>query len=146
MMIDDGAFLEHATVFGHRYGTAKTTVDQELVAGRDVILEIDWQGAAQVRKAFPDCRSIFILPPSRAALRDRLQSRGQDSPEVIAQRTAEARQEMANHQAFDFLVVNEEFATAVEDLCSIINATRLGHTPQQQQLHSLLSELLAAEA
>jgi len=129
-------------VFGHSYGTAKTTVELELAAGHDVILEIDWQGAAQVRKAFPDLKSIFILPPSHAALRERLQSRGQDSPEVIAQRTAEARQEMANHQAFDFLVVNEEFTTAIEDLRSIINATRLGHTPQQQQLRSLLAELL----
>jgi guanylate kinase len=142
-MLDADEFLEHAVVFGHYYGTAKSAVDEVLAQGRDVILEIDWQGAEQVRQSYPDCCSIFILPPSRAALRERLHARGQDSPEVIAKRTAEAREEMANHGAFDYIVVNEDFSSALDDLRSIINATRLGRIPKQQELRSLLADLLA---
>lgn len=141
-MIQDDAFLEHAMVFGHRYGTSRSAVEEQLAAGRDVVLEIDWQGAEQVRSAFTDCQSIFILPPSRSALAQRLQTRGQDSAEVIAKRSAKAREEMANHGAFDYIVVNEAFDAALDDLRSIISAARLGRIPQQQGLQSLIAELL----
>ena len=141
-MVKAHAFLEHALVFGHQYGTAKASVEQMLAQGQDLILEIDWQGARQVRALFPDCCSIFILPPSRHTLAERLEARGQDAPEVIAERTAQAREEMANHGDFDYLVVNDDFASALADLRHIVAATRLASHPQQQVLASLLNELL----
>jgi guanylate kinase len=144
-MLGNGAFVEHAMVFGHYYGTAKSAVDEQLARGHDVVLEIDWQGAAQVRQTYANCCSIFILPPSRAALRQRLHTRGQDSADVIAQRTALAREEMAHFGAFDYVLVNDDFASALEDLRCVIKTARLGRLPRQQELKGLLTELLGAD-
>jgi len=141
-MVADQAFVEHAEVFGNQYGTSKAAMTTELERGHDVILEIDWQGAAQIRKHYPGATSIFILPPSRATLMQRLQGRGQDDPAAIAKRSNEAQLEMAHYADYDYLVVNDDFATAVEELRCIINAARLGVVPRAQQLKTLLAELL----
>ncbi len=119
-MISKGAFLEHARVFDHYYGTARAGIVDRLSADTDVILEIDWQGARQVRTAMPDSASIFILPPSRAALRQRLAGRGQDSADVIARRMRDAVAELAHYEEFDYLVINDDFETALADLRAIM--------------------------
>jgi guanylate kinase len=137
-----GAFLEHATVFGHSYGTHADALRAQLERGLDVILEIDWQGAAQVRAAFPASRSVFILPPSLAVLRERLARRGQDSETVIQRRMREAQTEISHWEEFDYLVVNEEFQDALRDLQAIIQACRLGREVQGRQYTALLAELL----
>ncbi len=142
-MIDDGAFLEHAKVFGNRYGTAIGPVLDRLRQGIDVILEIDWQGARQVREAMPQAVSIFILPPSRIELEQRLRGRGQDSDAVIARRMCDAVSEMSHHAEYDYLVVNDDFREARSDLLSIIRARRLRAAAQQQHLADTLDELLS---
>ncbi len=124
-MVEAGAFLEHAQVFGNRYGTAEATVRAELDQGRDLLLEIDWQGARQVRKHFPEVRSIFVLPPSSPALEERLRGRGQDTEAVIAERMANARTEMSHYAEYDYLVVNDSFEEALADLCCLVRAERL---------------------
>ena len=121
-MAQTGSFLEHAKVFGHRYGTAAQCVAEMRAAGRDVILEIDWQGAAQVRGKAPEAIGIFVLPPSKAALQQRLELRAEDSPESIAERLEEARREVAHLQDYDYLVINEDFAAALTDLQTIVAA------------------------
>lgn len=142
-MVAGGAFLEHAKVFDNYYGTARASLEQRLAAGVDVILEIDWQGARQVREQFPDCVGVFILPPSRDALEERLRNRGQDSDEVIARRMRDAQQEMVHYREFDYLVINDEFDAALQDLRSIVQARRL-RTPVQAARHAeLLADLLA---
>jgi len=139
---DNGDFLEHARVFGHWYGTSRASVATELDNGRDVILEIDWQGARQVRQQFPDCCQIFILPPSVKALRDRLVKRGQDEPEVIERRMRKARREIEHFHEFDYLVINDQFEQALGELLNITNSMRL-RTPTQQRRHQkVLEELL----
>jgi guanylate kinase len=143
-MIDDGAFLEHARVFDQFYGTSQPVVEAQLAAGQDVVLEIDWQGARQVRKAVPDTTSIFILPPSRQALKKRLRSRGQDDDAVIARRMRDAVSEISHYGEYDYLVVNDEFAVAREELCTIIRCQRLGIVPQMQRQAGLLASLLAS--
>jgi guanylate kinase len=105
-----GAFLEHAQVFDNYYGTSESAVRGQIDAGRDVVLEIDWQGARQVRERFPDAVSIFIAPPSIAALRERLSNRGQDSAEVVERRMADARNELSHFPEYDYLVINDDFA------------------------------------
>ena len=142
-MIEDGAFLEHARVFDHYYGTASATVEEPLAAGRDVILEIDWQGAQQVRRRMPGCQSIFILPPSREVLETRLRGRGQDDDEVVRRRLAGAMDEIRHYDEFDYLVVNEDFADALADLMSILTANRLRLMPQRERLRGLIERLLA---
>lgn len=142
-MIDDGAFLEHAKVFGNRYGTAIGPVLDRLRQGIDVILEIDWQGARQVREALPQAVSIFILPPSRIELEQRLRGRGQDSDAVIARRMCDAVSEMSHHAEYDYLVVNDDFREARADLLAIIRARRLRAAAQQQHLADTLDELLS---
>ena len=142
-MIEQGSFLEHAEVFGNFYGTSQVWVQQTLLEGRDVILEIDWQGAAQVRKLMPGCCSIFIVPPSRAALRDRLEGRGQDAPEVIERRLSEAAEECRHAVEYDFLVVNDDFKRALGDLLAIVRAGRLQVTLQQTAQSRRLQELTA---
>ena len=141
-MVEVGEFFEHARVHGDLKGTAKQSVEPQLAAGRDVLLEIDWQGARQVRAQVPDAVGIFILPPSRAALEERMRKRGQDSDEVIARRLAAARDEMARHDEFDYLIVNEHFDTAVDDMCAIFVASRLRRVQQQLRHGQLLRTLL----
>lgn len=136
-----GEFLEHATVFGYQYGTSKTWVETELNAGRDVILEIDWQGAAQMRAHMPTLLSIFIVPPSLETLQERLKRRAQDGEHVIADRMAAAVSEMSHHSEFDYLVVNEDFDTALADLAHIVMAARLKTDKQSVRHNELLQGL-----
>lgn len=142
-LIGDGAFLEHAEVFGNLYGTSKDWVVNELSQDRDVILEIDWQGAAQIRRLLPGTVGIFILPPSLEALATRLNHRGQDSAEVIAGRLKEAQGDISHYGEFDYLVVNDDFNAALADLKSIIRASRLSHRAQSLRQEVLLQALLA---
>lgn len=115
-----GEFLEHAVVFGNRYGTARAGIERLLAEGKDILLDIDWQGARAVKAKMPEAVSIFILPPSRQALEERLRNRGQDTPEVIARRLAQAVQDMRHYGEFDHVVVNDDFQAALADLRAII--------------------------
>ncbi|SFP35979.1 guanylate kinase [Pseudomonas borbori] len=142
-MIDNSELLEHAEVFGNLYGTSQAWVEQTLRDGFDLILEIDWQGAQQVRRLMPQSRSIFILPPTQEALRHRLTNRGQDSGEIIEQRMREAVSEMSHYVEYDYLLINDDFAHALSDLKAIFRANQLLQSPQQQRHRGLLSELLA---
>ena len=141
-LLADDAFLEHAHVFGNLYGTSRTAVMERLAAGMDVILEIDWQGARQVRATFPNAVSIFILPPSRAVLRQRLQGRGQDQTDVIERRLAGACTEMSHWNEFEYTVVNDDFATALADLVAIVRARRLLRCHRTAALEPLVTTLL----
>lgn len=141
-MVADGAFLEHAQVFDNLYGTAEATVRDLLARGHDAVLEIDWQGARQVRARFPEAVGIFIVPPSVAALRDRLGGRGQDSPEVIERRMRDARSELSHYGEYDYLVVNDAFDRALEDLRAIVAAERLRRPRQEALLGASLTEML----
>lgn len=141
-MVDDSAFLEHAKVFDNYYGTSQQHVEQQLQRGHDVILEIDWQGARQVRKLFPESLSVFILPPSLSALKQRLSSRGQDSDEIIERRMSDAVNEMSHYAEFDYLLVNDNFDVALEELRCIFSANRLRQLHQQRSLQKLLIDLL----
>ncbi len=143
-MLAEKAFLEHAQVFDNYYGTARQTVTDNLAQGNDVILEIDWQGAQQVRKNFPESCSIFILPPSTAILEQRLRQRGQDSEETINRRMRDAMTEMQHFDEYDYLLVNDHFELALRQLESIIIASRLKKQRQKQQLNSLLNKLVQA--
>ena len=140
-MIADNAFLEHAEVFGNFYGTSRQWVQETLNAGTDVILEIDWQGAEQVRQQFAQSKSIFILPPSKQALRERLNGRGQDDIEVINKRIAAATEEMSHYIEADYLVINDDFDLALEQLKGIISAQRCKMPIQGHE--KLLSDLLS---
>lgn len=142
-MVAEGAFLEHAQVFGNRYGTSRAAVLSQLQAGLDVILEIDWQGARQVRALMPDSSSVFILPPSREALRQRLAGRGQDSPEVIERRMAASLNELSHYAEFDYLVINDDFAAALETLRAIVIANRQRRATQLERQRELLRMLLS---
>lgn len=141
-MVAAGDFFEHALVHGDWKGTARQSVEPQLNAGRDVLLEIDWQGARQVRSKIPDAVSVFILPPSRAALEERMRKRGQDSEAVIAQRLAAAREEMSHYGEFDYVIVNEVFETAVAEMCSIFTASRLRKDAQVARHARLITSLL----
>ena len=141
-MIDAGDFFEYARVHGDWKGTARQSVEPQLSAGRDVLLEIDWQGARQVRSKIPDAVSVFILPPSRQALEERMRHRGQDSEAVIAQRLAAAREEISHYGEFDYLIVNEVFETAVAEMCSIFTASRLRKDAQVARHARLITSLL----
>lgn len=143
-MIDAGAFLEHAEVFGNYYGTSQHWVEETLATGRDVILEIDWQGAEQVRRLMPGCVGIFILPPSSKTLRERLVGRGQDAPEVIERRLHEAAVECSHAFEFDYVVVNDQFDVALADLWSITRAQRLEIRVQKVRQAALLRSLVEA--
>ena len=143
LMIEQGDFLEQAEVFGNFYGTSRSALQQSLDQGHDLILEIDWQGAQQVRKLMPEARSIFILPPTQEALRPRLTNRGQDSDEIIEGRMREAVSEMSHYDEYDFVIINDDFATALEDLKAVFRANRLLQAHQQQRHGQLLKQLLA---
>jgi len=136
-----GEFLESAEVYGNYYGTSQPWIESERAAGRDILLEIDWQGAAQVRRLVPDAISIFILPPAIEELRRRLQGRGSDSEEVIARRMTAAREDISHCLEFDYLVVNDQFDTALADLLAIARTQRLAIHAQEKRLADLLLDL-----
>ena len=142
-MIDEGAFLEHAQVFDNFYGTSQANVAEQMAGGMDVILEIDWQGAQQVRQKMPGAVSIFILPPSREELERRLRGRGTDADEVIARRLGEAVSEMGHYREFDYLVFNDDFDTALGELRAIILARRQRAAVQIAAHQARLDALLA---
>jgi guanylate kinase len=141
-MLDENDFLESAHVHGARYGTSKTCVNEVLAAGQDLILEIDWQGAAQVRQLYPEAISIFILPPSMQELESRLRGRGQDSDEVIAKRLAAAKDEMSHVGEFDYVTINDKFEVALEDLNAIVRTQRLKREKQLARHATLLKGLI----
>lgn len=142
-LLAQGAFLEHAQVFDNYYGTTQTAVEHHLSLGSDVILEIDWQGAQQIKHLLPESVTIFILPPSIDVLRQRLQGRGQDDHTVIERRMRDAVAEMSHYAEFDYLVVNDDFSLALTELKSIIISHRLAYCRQSSKLQDLLSSLLA---
>ena len=142
-MVTQNAFIEHAKVFDNYYGTAKTAVAQQLAKGQDVILEIDWQGARQIRAWRADVVGVFILPPSRATLLQRLQDRQTDSAEIIARRMRDAVTEMRHYDEYDYVVVNDDFAAALSELQAIVTCQRLRMPRQRQALAGALAELLA---
>lgn len=142
-MIEKGVFLEYAQVFDHFYGTSRDAVFERLRAGVDVILEIDWQGAQQVRALMPDSIGIFILPPSREALRERLQKRGQDPESVIERRMNDAIREMSHYDEFDYIVINDDFEAALEALRSIFIANRQQRARQIRRRPKLFQALLS---
>jgi guanylate kinase len=131
-LVQSAAFIEWAHVHGHRYGTSKQTIEERIKDGRDVVLEIDFQGALQIRKVFPDVVLIFILPPSLEELKSRLERRGEDSPGVIDIRLKNASQEMAQASQFDFVIINEVFERALFDLKAIVHAQRLKYASQSR--------------
>ncbi len=141
-MAAEGGFLEHAQVFGHYYGTALESVRRERDAGRDVVLEIDWQGAAQVRQRVPETIGIFVVPPSIDALRQRLLSRNEDSMETIKRRLREARAEVSHYDEYDYMVVNDEFDSTVRDMEAILRAERLGSGVRNTLRRRLIGDLL----
>lgn len=142
-LVKRGEFLEHARVFDNDYGTSRAFVEAQLAQGHDVLLEIDWQGARQVRRALPDCVSIFVLPPARAVLAERLARRATDTPEVISRRLRDAAGDMSHYREFDYVVVNDDFDQAVADLKRIIEGQGRDLTSGRPALGPLLGELLA---
>jgi len=142
-MIENGEFLEHANVFGKRYGTSKAEVERKRSAGKNVILEIDWQGAQQVREVLPEATSIFILPPSVEELSQRLNTRGEDSAQSIEKRLSEAKLDMSQAKHFDFLVINADFDSAVSDFLKIIQVAGLRTAVQTQRQE--IVELIQAD-
>jgi len=142
-MVNRGEFLEHAQVFGNYYGTSSTWVKETLATGLDVILEIDWQGAAQVHRLVPASIGIFILPPSQKTLHQRLNHRGQDEDAVIARRLAEAREEMSHYVEADYIIVNDNFDVALDELRAVVLSQRLSLEKQKQRHIHLLEELLS---
>lgn len=142
-MIAAGDFFEHAEVFGRRYGTGRSKTEQMLAAGHDVILDIDWQGGRQIRAQVAETIGIFILPPSLAELEKRLRARGQDSDEVVAKRMAQAQREMSHCLEYDYLLINESFAVALDELAALFVAGRLRRERQQSRHKSLIGKLLA---
>ncbi|MBE9564729.1 MAG: guanylate kinase, partial [Proteobacteria bacterium] len=144
-MVEAGDFFESASVFGNMYGTSRQHIQEQLHLGKDVILEIDWQGARQIRQLVSDCKSIYILPPSIAALRERLTTRGQDDEEVINKRMREAVSEMSHYAEFEYLIINDDFDTARENLAAIIMGERMYFEHQQQKHAELLTDLLTFE-
>ena len=141
-LVQNQIFLEHATVFGHAYGTSGHWVDKQLAAGIDVILEIDWQGQRDVKQQRSQSVSIFILPPSTQALAERLAERAQDTPQVIEQRLRAAQTEMSHCLEYDYLIINDDFKTALCELQAIIRSQRLCCTHQQSRYQQLINKLL----
>jgi guanylate kinase len=144
-MVAAGEFVEYARVFGNAYGTAAATLRAGLDAGADLLLEIDWQGARQVRERFPAAVSVFIAPPSLEALEQRLRGRGQDSDQVIATRMAQAQDELSHHHEYDYLVVNDDFDTALRELLAIVIAERLREPRQALRHAAALGAMLGAD-
>ncbi len=144
-MVSAGEFLEHAEVFGNFYGSSESGVREQLRQGQDVVLEIDWQGASQVRKLFPDAISVFILPPSVAELQQRLSHRGQDATAVIEHRMQQARDDMAHFVEFDYLIINDNFDQAVTEFRAIVCAERLRTGLQSNTNLTVLNDLLGVD-
>ena len=143
-MIQAGDFLEHAQVFGNLYGTSFKQIHRTLDTGQDLLLEIDWQGARSIRSSYSDAVSIFVMPPSEAALRERLVGRGMDGEEVINQRMQAAMSEISHYREYEFLVVNDDFERALEELCLIVSACRLKTASQRNRLSDSLGRLMAS--
>ena len=141
-LVGQGAFIEHAQVFDNYYGTSEAAVRDQLAAGQDVVVEIDWQGARQVRKRFPEAVSIFVAPPSIEALRERLSGRGQDSEEIIDRRMRDAQAELSHYPEYDYLVINDDFALALQELGEIVRAERLRESRQAIRHAAALSDML----
>lgn len=141
-IVDQGGFLEYATVFGNSYGTSKALVEETLAQGTDVILEIDWQGAQQVRKVMAAYCSVFILPPSKPVLEERLKGRGQDSDEIIGQRMRTAVDEMSHYDEYDFLVINDDFDVALAELVALVGSQRLKMQRSKVRNSTLIKQLL----
>ena len=139
-MIAAGEFLEHAHVHGNYYGTSRKWIEREIAGDHDVLLEIDWQGAAQVRRIFPRLLGMFILPPSLAELRRRLQGRGKDSAETIERRIAGAREEISHDLEFEYIIVNDRFDQALEEIRSVVRAARVSRARQSIRLEKLIAE------
>jgi guanylate kinase len=141
-LLEAGEFLEDAQVYGHRYATSAVWLKKQIDAGQDILLEIDWQGAKQVRTLFPDSVQIFVLPPSLATLRERLEKRGQDAPEVITRRLISVQEEFRHYVDFDYVIINQTFDNAVDDLDAIVRAARLRAPRQRFRQARLLRELM----
>ena len=141
--IEEKHFYEYAEVFGNYYGTSEIAIDQQLAQGHDVFLDIDWQGAQQVRIKKPEVTTIFISPPSKQELENRLRGRGQDSEEVIQDRMAQAQAECSHYQEFDYIIINDDFDQALLDLITVVNNQRLKRSQQVVQHQALFEELLA---
>ena len=141
-MVAAGEFLEHARVFDNYYGTSRKQVEQLLDQGQDVLLEIDWQGAQQIRRALPECRSIFVLPPSRAALEQRLRNRGTDSDEVIARRLRDSIADLSHWNEFDYIVVNDDFSHATRELEAIVTGQGESLRRDRSGLQAFVAKLL----
>jgi len=144
-LVDQDAFLEHARVFDNLYGTGRAQIQDKLNAGKDVLLEIDWQGAQQVRRALPGCKTIFILPPTRTALEQRLRERRTDSAGTIARRLADASADMSHYREFDFLVVNDQFEQACRELGEILDGGGAALRATRPELEPLINRLLRQE-
>ncbi len=142
-LIEQGAFLEHAEVFGNYYGTSRPWIEKNLDKGIDVFLDIDWQGARQIRAQMPQAKSIFILPPSNGELERRLNARGQDSEAVIAKRMAEAKSEISHYHEYDYVIINDDFDSALMDFKAILRAERLKQDKQAAKYKGMLDALLA---
>ncbi len=145
-MVDKNAFLEHAQVFDNHYGTALKSVETQLKAGTDVILEIDWQGARQIRSLLANAQSIFILPPSYQALEDRLRTRGEDDDSVVERRMRDAVAEMSHYNEYDYVIINDDFSEALAQIIAIVTANRTRTARQKLQMASLLRDLLHDES
>jgi len=143
-MVENSEFIENAAVFGNMYGTSRQHIQEQLLKGKDVILEIDWQGARQIRRLISDCKSVYIVPPSTEALRERLTSRGQDDESIISRRMHEAISEMSHYVEFDYLIINDDFDEARDNLAAIIMGNRMLHEHQQQKHADLLARLLGS--
>jgi len=144
-MVNEGAFIEHAKVFNHWYGTSVVQINKRLQFGIDVVLDIDWQGAEQIRHAYPDAVSVFIIPPSLDALKERLMNRRQDKDNVISERMTKAQDELGHYPEFDYLIVNDDFEKAAMELQSIVIANRLRIEKQANKQAKLLSFLLSSQ-
>jgi guanylate kinase len=143
-LINQGAFFEHAEVFGHYYGTSKVVIEQTLQQGIDVFLDIDWQGARQVKAQIPDTATIFVAPPSKEELKKRLTERGQDSADIIKQRMTKAVSEISHYHEFDFIVVNDNFTAALSELDAIVTTRRLRKEKQIVRHQQLFDNLLGS--
>jgi guanylate kinase len=144
-MAKRGEFLESAEVYGNLYGTSQTWISQEIAKGRDILMEIDWQGAAQVRRLFPDSVSIFILPPSMAALEQRLKGRGKDNDKVIAHRMAVVREDIAHVAEFDYVIINNDLDVALRELDAVVVSSRLRVSKQMSRYQDLINQLQKPE-